>query len=316
MRVAVPILDGVFDSGLSAVLDVLDMANALSPRPPFEVLRLGLRKSVVTAQGARLSVQPLPAAGSFAHVVVPALGVKDAPGLQARLARPDVAALVAWLPRQRRAHFHAACTGTWVLGRAGLLDGREATTSWWFAPEFAQAFPAVKLDARRLLVRAGPVTTGGAAFAHVDLMLALVAGVSPSLAALVADRLAMESRTSQAPFLVAHPVQSDDALVRRFEDFVRERLARPFALRRAARAVGASQRTLQRRLQQTLGTSPIQFVQRVRLQHAVHLLQHTQQPVEAIAEQVGYQSGHTLRVLLRRELGVGVKALRAAPGAA
>jgi len=91
---------------------------------------------------------------------------------------------------------------------------------------------------------------------------------------------------------------------------VRGRLAEPFELARAAKAIGASDRTLQRRVRAVLGKPPIGFVQDLRLERAVHLLRVSDDSVDAIAMAVGYEDGSTLRALLRKKLHTGVRELR------
>ena len=88
-------------------------------------------------------------------------------------------------------------------------------------------------------------------------------------------------------------------------------LARGFSLAEAAVAAGASERTLARRLQGVLGKSPLSYFQDLRVERAVHLLRTGSESIDQIAAQVGYADGVTLRALLRRKLGRGVRELRA-----
>ena len=103
------------------------------------------------------------------------------------------------------------------------------------------------------------------------------------------------------------------SLVQRFERWARARLTRGFSLDEAAQAVGASKRTLARRLQSVLGKSPLSYFQSLRVERAVHLLKTTNASVDDIAAKVGYADGATLRSLLRRRLNVGIKELRTHP---
>src|SRR5262249_61800681 len=87
-------------------------------------------------------------------------------------------------------------------------------------------------------------------------------------------------------------------------------LAARFSLDEAARAAGASKRTLARRINEVLGKSPLSYLQDLRVERAVHLLRTTDDDVEKIAAAVGYADGVTLRNLLRRKLGRGVREIR------
>lgn len=313
MRIAVVVVDDVFDTGLAAVLDTLEVANELADREGTraEVVVVSPRARVRTHQGLAVPVGRLPRRAPDL-VIVPALACKQPDTIVAALDRPDVGELMAALRRWqgRGVRIAAACTGTFVLGRAGVLDGRRATTSWWLGPTFRRAFPAVELDDAAMLVADRGTLTAGAALAHVDLALAVVRERSPSLASLVARHLLIDDRPSQGAFAAPAHVAHDDALVKRFEAWIRGHLGEPFELGRAARAVGASERTLQRRVRSVLGKRPVTFVQDLRLEQAVHLLRVTEGSVDQIAGRVGYGDGSTLRTLLRRRLRTGVRELR------
>jgi transcriptional regulator GlxA family with amidase domain len=316
MRVNVLALDGVFDLGLSAVLDAFQTANELIDMgglavPRFDVRTVGVRRAVKTSHG--LSV-PLQGVGSRAPdcVVVPAIGFKMPGPLEAALARPDVRDASALLRQwaQRGATMTAACIGTFVMAESGLLDHQRVTTTWWLVPLFRQRYPSVLVDESNMIVQSGRFVTAGAALGHMDLALWLVRGVSPQLASLTAKYLIVDSRPSQAAYALAdHLVHSDD-IVERFETWARARLSRGFSLDDAARAVGSSKRTLARRLQSVLGKSPLSYFQSLRVERALHLLRTTSASVDEVATRVGYADGVTLRALLRRRLKLGIKEIR------
>jgi transcriptional regulator GlxA family with amidase domain len=316
MRLAVLALGGVFDTGLAAVLDTLATANELAaaqgwPAPPFDVRVVGLRRRVQTALGLQVPVQPADD-GAADWLVLPAIGAKMPPALVAALAAREVRDATAHL-RERHAagtRIAAACIGGFVLAESGLLDGHDATVSWWLGPLFRQRYPAVRLDESRMLVASGGFVTTGAAIAHMDLALWLVRQLSPELAAVTARYLIVDPRPSQAPYVIPDHLAHSDPLVARFERWAREHLAEGFSLDAAAAALAASPRTLQRRLEAVLGKTPLGYVQDLRVERAVHLLRTSRSDVEAIAAQVGYADAVTLRALLRRKLGRGVRELR------
>jgi transcriptional regulator GlxA family with amidase domain len=272
---------------------------------------VGVRRAVKTSQGLGVPVQ---AVGSRTPdcVVVPALGVKMPVPLEAALARPDVrdasAVLRHWA--HRGATMTAACIGTFVMAESGLLDHQRATTTWWLTPLFRRRYPSVLLDESNMIVQSGRFVTAGAALSHMDLALWLVRGVSPQLAALTAKYLIVDSRPSQAAYALADHLVHSDAIVQRFETWARARLTRGFSLDEAARAVGTSKRTLARRMQSVLGTSPLSYFQSLRVERAVHLLRTTGASVDEVATRVGYADGVTLRALLRRRLKLGIKEIR------
>ncbi|WP_037606047.1 GlxA family transcriptional regulator [Streptacidiphilus rugosus] len=316
MEIAVLVHDGVFDSGLSAVLDVLDGANAMRDQvggaPAWNVTTVGCRPQVRTGAGHLVETEPLDRADAADLLIVPALAERRPDALLERVAADDLAPV-----RQRIAHTRArgtavasACTGTFLLAEAGVLDGRRATTSWWLSPVFRGRYPRVRLDQSRMVVAEDGVMTAGAAFGHVDLALHVVRSGSPALADLIARYLVIDERPSQSAYTIPSALAQSDPTVAAFERWVRARLAEPLTIPDAAREIGVSNRTLQRSVQRTLGVSPIRFVQDLRVEQASHLLRTTDQSLETIARKVGYEHPHTLRVLLRERTGKTTTALR------
>lgn len=318
MRVHVLVLDDVFDMGLAAVLDTLGTANELAAEHApagerFTVRLIGVRRAAATHQGLRVTLEPATSAPPPDVVIVPALGAKSPATIQAALARRDVGEAGDLLRRWSAAGalVGAACTGTFVVAAASLLDGLSATTTWWLAPLFRARFPRVELEESRMVVQSGRFVTAGAALAHIDLALWLVRLRSPALAATTARYLVVDPHPSQAAYAIPDHLQHEDPIVERFERWARRHLALRFSLRAAARSAGTSERTLARRLREVLGKSPLSYVQDLRVERAVHLLQTSCASVEEIAAKVGYADGVTLRSLLRRRTGHGVRELRA-----
>ncbi len=315
MRVDVLVLHGVFDTGLATVLDAFQTANELADMSGvalrFEVTMVGVRGAVKTSQGLTVPVRPIPNRAPDC-VVVPAIGYKMPEALANALARPEIrdagAALKRW--SQQGATIAAACIGTFVLAETGLLDRHHSTTTWWLAPMFRKRYPRVLLDESNMIVKSGKFVTAGAALSHMDLALWLVRRSSPKLAALTAKYLIVDSRPSQTAYMLADHLVHSDPLVERFEGWARTRLGAGFSLDEAARAAGSSKRTLARRMQAVLGKSPLAYFQSLRVERAVHLLKTSRESVDQIAARVGYTEGVTLRTLLRRRLGRGVREIR------
>jgi transcriptional regulator GlxA family with amidase domain len=318
MDVAVLVYDGVFDSGLAAILDVLDNANALGEElaepPSWKVTTVGSQPVVRTGAGHLVQARPLEHAET-ADLLIVAARAGRGPGEVLDFVGSDHSTRERNLisrARSRGTPIASACAGTFLLAEAGILDGHRATTTWWLAPAFRSRYPAVRLDQGQMVITSESITTAGAAFGHVDLALAIVRASSPALADLVARYLVIDERPSQSAYIIPSTLAQSDPTVAAFERWVRERLAEPVSIPMAARAIGVSERTLQRSVQRTLGTSPIRFVQDLRVERAAHLLRTTELSLEAISARVGYEHPHTLRVLLRDRTGKTTAALRGA----
>jgi transcriptional regulator GlxA family with amidase domain len=317
MRIHILTLNGVFDTGLTTVLDAFTVANTLAEMTGISSLRfqvkvVGLGKTITTAQGLSMPVTASARAPTPDAVVMPAIGRWMPEPLVQALADSQVREAGAVLRKwsARGALTTAACVGTFLLAEAALLDGEEATTTWWLAPLFRQRYPLVRLDESRLVVQSNAVVTAGAALSHLDLALALIRRASPELANLAAKYLAVDARTSQSVYSIPDHLAHADPLVRQFERWARGRLAEGFSLDEAAVTLTTSKRTLARRMQSVLGKSPLAYFQDLRIERAVHLLKTSQASVDQIAAEVGYAEGVTLRTLLRRKLGRGVREIR------
>ena len=164
-----------------------------------------------------------------------------------------------------------------------------------------------------MIVQSGRMVTAGAALSHIDLALWLVRRSSPQLASLTAKYLIVDSRPSQSAYALTDHLVHTDPIVQRFERWARSRVARGFSLDEAAQTVGASKRTLARRMQSVVGKSPLAYFQMLRVERAVHLLKTTDSSVDEVAERVGYADGVTLRALLRRRLNQGIREIRRTP---
>jgi len=165
-----------------------------------------------------------------------------------------------------------------------------------------------------VVVRPGTTVTAGTAFSHIVIALALIRQTSSELASLMAK--IPGSRCAPFPVVLRdlgspNPYRSTGRALRTLG----ARASRSRILtRRSGRRAATSKRTLARRLKDTLGKTPLSYFQDLRVERAVHLLKTTDHNIERIAAMVGYADGVTLRTLLRRRLGRGVRELRAMAG--
>ncbi|WP_165356531.1 GlxA family transcriptional regulator [Sphingosinicella sp. BN140058] len=313
MRTTIITLAGAMPSSVTITLDVLTYANRLctqAGRPaPFELRLFGSGAAdfaPFVEQAADSSLPP-------ELVLVPAQGLSKAPSLAKRLQDPDVEDARREIIRgaDAGADIASSCTGTLLLASTGLLDERRATTAWWLAPLCRELFPRVRLDTRELVLADRRFTTAGAAMAQMDLMVLIVARHAGSA---IADRCArimvLDERRSQAPYMAIGLLAAGDEKVARAAAWARAALEGGTSVNEIAAAVGVSPRTFARRVQRSTGLSPVRFLQRVRLERAVELIETTRLPVEEVARQVGYAEPSTLRGLIRRTYGAGPRELR------
>lgn len=319
MNLYVFVLDNVFDTGLAALQDTFSIANELASSDgvqastSFATRRVGLSASVRTASGLMAPVDLAETLEPPDVAIVPAVGARTPAALDAVLSQQHVADAGAIL---RRWHAEGttlagACTGTFILAEAGLLDGKPATTSWWLTRFLRSRYPRIRVDGGRMVLDANGIITAGAALAHFDLALWLIRRESRSLASATARYLSIEDlRSTHAAYAMPDQVANHDPVVERFECWAQRNLASGFSLAAAAKAAGTSPRTLTRKLRQTLDKSPLEVFQDMRVARAVLLLRMTRTSVEEIAAEVGYADSVSLRLLLQRKLGQRISDLR------
>ncbi len=308
--IAILMVDGFTDSSLAIATDVLRTACSIAKRAgramPFRIVIASADgKPVRSAAGLQVGVQHRFSRAVNADVVlVPGLWAESAADIDATLARRDVQQLgrLAAQAYSKGAIIGAACSGTFVLAQAGLLDGRDCTTTWWLAPHFRALRPAAVLSSDRALVVDGRVLTAGAVFAQADLVLHLVARYAgPGVARQCTKLLLLDRHRSQGAYMAVQQLVANDASVRAAEAWIRAHVAQPFRITELSRAVGVGARTLARRITAAVGISPLRLVQRLRVEAAVHLLETTALSFDQITERVGYSDGNALRKLLHRE---------------
>lgn len=202
----------------------------------------------------------------------------------------------------------AVCTGSFVLARAGLLDGRRAVTHWQDAATLRAEHPAVLVDDEALHIRDGKFYTSAGICAGMDLALQLVADDLGRAAALgVAKRMVLflkragGQRQFSSELLAESP---PDGLSAQLSVWLRPRLKDTIDIAQMAAACAMSVRTLHRKLRAQAATTPAQLLARLRLECACSLLELPATTVKQAARQSGYATEYNLRRAFVGQLGV------------
>ena len=198
----------------------------------------------------------------------------------------------------------AACCGSFLLAEAGLLDGHEATTSWWLDATFRNRYPKVQLNIEKMIVEDGRFTTTGASTAVLTYVLQLIAKqVDDSLAQLTGKMMLIDSeRSSQAPYIsMALAEKPRHSLSEKAERFIQQQLHREFSVGELAEHCDTSERSLLRHFRQHYNASPIAHIQHVRVERAKALLESTLMSFDEIVERCGYQDSASFRKLFKRD---------------
>lgn len=271
-----------------------EMASRAGDAQPYAPRVVAAEGSLVTASaGLGLAAAPLPNQGTAVDTLVVAGGS----GVHEAATDP---ALVNWL-RVRAAKARrvaSVCTGAFLLGAAGLLDGRRAATHWAYCAELARKFPAARVEADPIFVRDGTLWTSAGVTAGVDLALALVEeDLGRALALKVARHLVvfLKRPGGQAQFSAALSLQAAEDRYGELHDWMSANLADDLSLPALASKAGMSERSFSRHYAEATGLTPARAVERLRVEAARHLLSDTRLPVKRIAERCGFGSEETMR---------------------
>jgi transcriptional regulator GlxA family with amidase domain len=232
-------------------------------------------------------------------VIVPAYrNVHDTPG------RDVLSALRA--AHRRGARIASICTGAFALARAGLLDGKRATTHWQFAADLAARYPSIDVDARVLYVDEGKVLTSAGVASGIDMCLHLLRRDHGAAIAAQAARevvAAPHREGGQAQF-IDQPVIGVHSGLGPVLDWAISRLDEPLTVATIASQAAMSERTFARLFVSTVGITPIRWLNNARVNHARKLLETTSHTVEHVARASGLGTPANFRRLFRRATGV------------
>jgi transcriptional regulator GlxA family with amidase domain len=265
--------------------------------------------TVIASAGLGLAVAPLPRAGTRLDTILVAGG----PGVHAASQDPVV---LNWLRKRagQARRVASVCTGAFLLGAAGLLNGRRAATHWMHCAELGRRYPAISVESDPIYVRDGAVWTSAGVTAAIDLALALVeedAGRTLSLA--VARHLVMFLKRpgGQAQFSATLSQQGAEDRFGDLHAWMGGRLNGDLSLPALARKAGMSERSFSRHYAKATGMTPARAVERLRVEAARRLLSDTRLPVKRIADRCGFGSEETLRRSFGRLLALTPQDYRA-----
>lgn len=293
------------------IMDLLRKSAELAARHPGRSRQLapklvsaGRQRTLRGAGGLTLRCETtLQDAGPADLVVVPAVD----PDIDHHL---DLnRAVVPWVERAfaSGAEVASACTGAFVLGQAGLLDGRAATTHWAFQALLAERHPRVRIQPQAVLVDQGRIVTAGGATSFIQLALFLVERMLGPRIAWEASRMFLidPNKAPQGAYAMFSSQKShgDDGILR-VQELIERDTARVPPIRILARHAAMSQRTFVRRFRAATGNTPREYIQRVRIEAAKRLLESGHSSVGEVARRTGYEDVVAFRRLFVRGTGL------------
>lgn len=308
-NVAVLAMDGVAPFELGVLCEAFGVDRSEHDLPSFDFDVCGIRPGQVPTktgfsiqvehgierlhQADLIGVPAMPLGGVFPEAVLQAL--RDA--------------------IERGARVLSVCSGAFVLGAAGLLDGMRCTTHWMYADELAARFPAAKVDPDVLYVDEDPVITSAGTAAGIDACLHLWRKeFGADIAATVARRMVVPPHRDggQAQFIQA-PIRATPAhALAGVVDYMASHLNERMAVDDLARRATMSPRTFARRFRAETGATPYDWLLLQRLAAAQRMLELGDDTIETIAARCGFPGAAALRHHFTRRLGTTPQAYRAA----
>lgn len=218
--------------------------------------------------------------------------------------------LVDWLrlkaTRVRR--IGSICTGAFILAQAGLLEGRRATTHWSRAEKLRRFYPHIDVNEDAIHTKDGSIYTSAGITAGIDLALALLEeDHGRTLALNVARMMVLYIKRPGGQSQFSTPLLTqfrEGGSLAPTIQWIHDNYRRSLDNETLAAHAAMSLRNFARVFKREVGTTPSQFIERIRLEAAVKLLEETSQSLETVARECGFQSGEHLRLTFARRFGI------------
>lgn len=217
---------------------------------------------------------------------------------------------IPWITEQYRqgADVASLCVGTFLLAETGLLNGLECSTHWMYADEFRSRYPKTKLRDHKILTYNNGIYTSGGANSYWNLLFFLVKKLTnPEMALRASKCFALElNRNTQLEFLMFHGTKTHgDELVLSTQNYIETHYTGEVTIEALSSHVNLTRRTFQRRFKQATGFSPIEYLQKVRIEAAKKELEfNSYLTVDEIVDKVGYVDAKSFRTLFERLVGI------------
>ena len=291
---------------ISGPIQAFDEARQLGA--DYRIRHCSTSPTVESAQGVTFAgLEPLPEVQPDDVVIVPGYPVR-------RLGPPR--GLSQWLKQayQAGAQVCSVCTGSFVLGEAGLLDGRRCTTHWKRVDEMQKKFPRAKVMSDRLFVQDGPVITSAGIASGIDMALDLIEQHhGPRMAARVARELVVYMRRDghqrQESVYLDHRTHLHPG-IHAVQDWFIANPREPARLTELSDIAHMSPRNLTRAFRQATGISIHEYRTRLRLEQVRSLLNNPELTLEAIAERCGFVGARQLRRVWKAAFGTAPASAR------
>lgn len=309
MKVALLNFENVVMSSVTGPYDILtqtnEFINQFEPKNSanFEVKILntsGSKSSALSISQDTITNKDV----KFDLVIIPAM---DYSSIQKVLQNEKKA--VGWIKKQHEmgAEIASICLGAFILASTGLLDNKMATTHWMGQPLFKEMFPKVDLVDDKIITDQVGIYTSGGAFSFTSLMIYLIEKYVNRDIALIASRIFLihlHDTVQQAYSIFNLQKEHTDKEIKRIQNIIELKFEENITVENLAKKANMSNRNFIRRFKKAVGNSPLEYIQRVRIEAAKKLLVANENSVEQACLSVGYEDISAFRKIFKRFTGI------------
>lgn len=217
--------------------------------------------------------------------------------------------LVDWIAMQYRhgAEVATICTGAFMLASAGLLDGKSCSTHWAAANAFKAMFPKVNLETDRLITDENGIYTNGGAFSFLNLMIYLVEKYYDRQTAIFCAKVFQIEidRQNQSAFTIFSGQKShEDDMVKEAQLYLENNLHEKISVEQLSAQFSVGRRSFDRRFFKATGNTPLEYVQRVKIESAKKAFENSRKTINEVMYEVGYTDVKAFREVFRKITGM------------
>jgi transcriptional regulator GlxA family with amidase domain len=317
MEIVVPGFSGCLGAGFVGSVDMLKLSSQIVSKEtncqPFKTLTASFNgKPFHDSSGRPLNVdKDMKTVSGLRAILVTGYLCDDN---AAYLSTAEIATMASWLRRQHAmgALICASCSGVFILGEAGLLDGRRCTTTWWRHDELKARYTKAEAIWGAPLIEDHRIVTSGGPLSWIDLCLYIIRSLCGDEAAKIAADFAVvdTAPSTHSVYVPLGHLSGANPFLLEAEHAVRGAGEKTVTAQDLARTLRISDRTLNRRLKEATGETPKQFIDRVRFETARMLLETTNSSVKQLAVNSGYSDPASFRRAFHRYSGMTPTAYR------
>ncbi|AYB33493.1 GlxA family transcriptional regulator [Chryseolinea soli] len=217
--------------------------------------------------------------------------------------------LITWIKEQYKGGSEVAsiCTGVFLLAATGLLEGKTCSTHWHVEAPFKQLFPNINLHIEKLITAEKGIYTNGGGYSFLNLMLFLVEEYFDRQTAIYCSKIFQIDieRNSQSPFHIFQTQKNHgDELVCKAQTYIEENLSEKISFEDLASRLAISRRNFDRRFIKATGNTPVEYLQRVKVEVAKSTLEKGRKSIYEVMNDVGYSDDKAFREVFKRITGM------------